>query len=232
MAQKIQLDASARSDAAKTHRRRQEIPAVLYGANIPSVTLAIRRAAFERAFAAAGYTTLIELAMQEDTGAREHLVLVREVQRHPLKNTITHIDFYQPRLDRKIHADVPLHFTGESPAVKNLAGILIHPLEEVEIEALPADLPHTIEVDISILTDFDTAIHIKDLVIPAGVDILNEAEELVAAVQKPKSEEELEAALAEPVAEEVDKVEKVEDKGKAEEGDDAAEVAEDEEKKG
>ncbi|MEK7447724.1 MAG: 50S ribosomal protein L25, partial [Patescibacteria group bacterium] len=100
----------------------------------------------------------------------------------------------------KITASIPLNFTGDSKAVIDLSGSLITNKSEVEVECLPADLPHEIEVDISVLEDFEAVIHVKDIKVPEGVEIKDDLEETVALVEPPRSEEEL-AELEEPVEE-------------------------------
>lgn len=208
--QRLSLPVRLRHDEKPSRtRRQQDIPAVVYGAGLSSLPVTVSRADFERAFRQTGYSTLIKLAITGEQQA-DHTVLIRDIQLHPTRGTILHVDFYQPRLDQQITARVPLRFTGESEAVKNLGGTLVHPLEEVELEALPTDLPHDIKVDISKLKDFAAVIHVRDLAVPPGVELQHEPDEVVALVQPPRTEEELQAELTAAVAEEdVEKVEGV-----------------------
>lgn len=219
MAKKLSLKANERSDKLGVLRRAEQVPGILYGHNLDNQDISVDRREFRQVLSHAGYTSLIALNVAGGK-EQEHTVLIREVQTHPVRDTILHVDFYQPRLDRVIRAHVPLHFTGESPAVEDLGGVFVRPLEEVDLEALPADLPHDIEVDISQLKDFDTTIHVSDLKLPDGVKLYHEDDEVVALVQPPRTEEEIEADLAEEVTEDVDSVEGVEDK--PEEGDEEA----------
>lgn len=202
MTKRPTLPASTRTASAKIIRRSQTLPAVLYGHGIENRLIQIDSLAFQRVFQAAGQTSLIELTIDNQL----HTVLIRDVQHHPVKDTPLHVDFYQVRLDEAIQARVPLLFTGESKAIKDLGGVLIRNIDEVEVEALAQDLPHVIEVDISKLREFNQAIHVADLALPHGVKVLHESAEVVALVQAPRTEEEL-AELTEEVKEEVTAVE-------------------------
>ena len=180
------------------------IPAVLYGKEIESQSLKIRKAEFEKIFAGAGESNLIELDLE---GAKIK-VLVKDIQRNVLNHSLTHADFYQVNMKEKVVAEIPLNFIGESKAVKELGGMLNKDLDNLEVECLPGDLVDHIDVDISVLTSFDDAIRIGDLKLPNGVIATGEAEEMVASVKEPKIEEEepvveaIPAEGAKPVVEE------------------------------
>lgn len=216
--EKIQLKTDARNpetDLAKNIKRNGLIPAELYGHNVPNIHLSVSQNEFERVLRKAGESTIIELAMPD--GASKN-VLIQHVQRHYLTSEPIHADFYEVKMTEKLTATVQLEFTGESLAVKGLGGTLLTTITEVEVECLPADLPHVIEVDISGLKSFDDSITIKDLKVSDKVTINAEAEELVAKVQPPRD---VEAELAEPVGDvDVSQVE-----GVAEKADAAAEPA-------
>ena len=213
------LKAEIRKKHVQAVRREDKIPAVIYGYGIKeNVDLQVDRKSFAGIFNEAGHTSLISLVIKADKEEKPHTVLIREGQIHPVKSSIMHVDFYQPRLDQIITAQVRLNFVGEAPAVKDSGGVLVRTMEEVELEALPADLPHDIEVNISTLTDFEKAIHISDLVLPDKVKLNHESEETVALVQPPRTEEELEA-LEEEVSEDVEGVEGIEETEEPEEGD-------------
>ena len=115
-----------------------------------------------------------------------------------------HVDFYEINMTEKLKANVALEFTGESSAVKTLGGVLVKILNEVEIECLPADLPHNIVVDLTALKTLSDTIHVKDLPVPAKVKIITHADEMVIKVQPPR---EVEVDLSAPVVEDVSKVE-------------------------
>jgi len=220
MASALTLVAKGRSGHASAIRRSGDIPAILYGYGIEPQNLAVESRQFYKLFTGAGYTTMVTLAIE---GGEDHPVFIREVQIHPLKSTITHIDFYKVRMDEAIKAKVPLKFVGESSAVKVLSGILVRNMDELEVEALPKDMPRDIEVDISSLVDFEGAIYVKDIILPPGVITHRELDEAVALVQPPRSEEEMDALSAE-VTEDVEAVEGVK-KPEVAEGEEGAEGA-------
>lgn len=178
-------------------RRDKKIPAVLYGRGIENSLLEIDYSVFEKAYREAGENSIINLKIGND----ERNVLVYDVQKDPLTGKYNHIDFYQVRMDEKITVSVPLIFIGESPAVKELAGVFVRNFHEIEVEALPKDLPHEIKVDISTIKTFEDHIYVKDLPVPASAEILAGAEEIVASVIAPRSEEELAGLGEKPVAE-------------------------------
>lgn len=191
-------------------RRQGSIPAVLYGHGVEPRSLQVARLPFLKTFREAGSTTLVSLQLDDKA---DHPVLIRELQFHPVSGDILHVDLYQVRMDEKITANVPVHFVGEAPAVKDHGGVLVRNLDEVEVWALPQDLPHDIEVDISLLDNFDKVIAIKDLEVGGKVEILNhEPEDVVALVQPPRTQEEIDEELSEPATEDVESVEGVKDK--------------------
>lgn len=207
-------------------REHDQIPAVLYGHGLSTHHLAIAKGMFDKAFQHAGESTLVDLTVE---GKQPVKVLVYEVKRDPLSNQVEHVDFYQVRMDEKIKTDVELRFDGEAPAVKELGGILVKNYDTVQVECLPADLPHEIVVPIDSLKTFNDNIRFKDLVLPKGVTIDHDMEDTVVTVSEPRSEEEL-AALNETVKENVESVEVAGKKEKEEEpatpeGEDAAAAA-------
>lgn len=133
--------------STKALRKEGFIPAELYGRGFENAHLAISKKDFQKAFEEAGESTIINLLI----GSEKRPALVHDIQKDFLTDEIIHIDFHQVRMDEKITAHVPLEFTGESPAVKEFAGILNKTISEIEVEALPGDLPRHFEVDISIL---------------------------------------------------------------------------------
>lgn len=204
MAQQVSLQATKRTEKVNRVRANGAVPAVLYGSGLKNETLQVNSRDFIKAFSQSGSTTLVDL----DIEGKMHNVLIREVQYHPVLDHPIHIDFYQVRMDEVVRAEVPLKFVGEAPAVKDLGGIFVRNIDAVEVEALPRDLPHDIEVDISSLTAIDQAIHISDLQIPTGVTVLErEAEDVIALIQAPRSEAELEQLETE-IKEDVESVEK------------------------
>ncbi|MEX0930836.1 MAG: 50S ribosomal protein L25, partial [Candidatus Paceibacterota bacterium] len=190
MAKKFTLKIQDRSEKPGVVRRNGFIPGILYGHNLKAnKNIQVVSLEFSKVLREAGHSSLVTLDTEKDG---QHTVIIRDVQLHPVKGNIVHADFYQVRLDQEITADIPLHFVGESPAVKDLGGVFIRNIDEIEVEALPQDLPPEIEVDISVLKDFDSIIHVSDLNLPKGVTALNEDEDVIALVQAPRTEAELE----------------------------------------
>jgi large subunit ribosomal protein L25 len=207
-----------RGRANKRIRNQGLIPAILYGRKVKNIPLVIKGSDFEKIYQEAGESTLIKLNVSDGDRKlkkEERVVLIHDIARDPVSDKIIHIDFYQVKMDEAISTEVSLVFIGESEAVKRDGGVLVKNIQEIEVEALPADLPHEIEVDISVLKSFDDAIRIKDLKIPDKVKVVANADDMVASVLPPRTEEEL-AELEEKVVEEVEEV-KVEEKGKAKE---------------
>lgn len=193
--EKIQLQSEVRGNdgSAEKIRKAGKIPGVLYGNGIDTTSLALSQNEFEKAFRKAGESTIIELLTED---GKMHNVLIQDVQKHYLTNQPIHVDFYEVKMTEKLTATVPLEFTGEADAVKMLGGTLVKVINEVEVECLPADLPHQIDVDISRLKTFDNAITIKDLPVSDKVEVKAEADEVVAMVQPPRD---VEAELAQEI---------------------------------
>jgi len=190
----------------KVLRKKEVLPGVLYGPKIKTAQpLEIDLKKFEKVYQEAGESSLISLEIE----GKKSPVLIHEVARDPLTEKPIHVDFYQPRLEEEVEATIPLVFEGETLAVKDLGGTLVKNISEIEVRALPQNLPHQIKVNIENLKTFEDNILIKDLKLPEGVKILREPEEIVAHVLAPvKVEEE----LVKPVEEKVEEVEKVEEK--------------------
>ncbi len=204
----------------KNLRKQNLIPAVIYGKDVPSLNLLVEYLPFSKLYKEAGESTLIDLKVDEATPVK---VLVQDVQRDPLTGKLAHIDFHQIKMTEKLKVDALLKFIGEAPAVKELGGTFVHSMEKIEIECLPQDLVHEIEVDISGLKTFEERIHVKDLKVSSGVKILADMNATIAAVEAPLTEEELKAELETPVVEKVEEVGVVEKEKK--EGEEEAAAA-------
>jgi len=195
---KITLKAVVRDDKtkAKSLRRQGFIPAIIYGRDSKNKMVAVDKIAFTKVFKNTGQTGIIQLKY----GEKDKNVLVYEIEYHPVTDEVNHIDFFAVKMNEKITTNVPLEFVGESLAVKELDGILIRQKDEVEVEALPGDLPQVIEVNIEVLKTFDDVIYVKNLQVAEGVKILDDVEEVIAMIEEPRSEEEL-AKLEAPIEE-------------------------------
>ncbi|MCK4781305.1 50S ribosomal protein L25 [Candidatus Parcubacteria bacterium] len=186
-----------------TLREKGGLPAVLYGHGVKNLLLSVSEKEFEKIYKQAGQSSLITLEIKAQK--EKPLVLIHETQKNPLTDKFIHIDFYQPSLKEKTEARIPLVFEGIAPAVKELSGTLIKSIQEIEVRAFPQDLPREIKVNIECLKTFENNILVKDLKVEKDVEILQQAEEIVASVAPPtKVEEELEK----PIEENVEEVEK------------------------
>ncbi len=178
-------------------RRQGLVPAVVYGKATAPMHVQVPRRPLELALSRAGESTLISLRV---AGQDEPLtVLVRDQQRDFLTQAVTHVDFYAVVMTETIRVHIPLVLEGEPPVLQKFQGVLLQPKEEVEVECLPKDLVPHIAVDVSTLQTFDDAIYVKDLVLPAGIQVLDDPDELVATVSSVAEEvPEAEAAPVEP----------------------------------
>ena len=199
-------------ERAAVIRRAGFIPAVVYGAHMESTPIAVSAGAFEKALREAGEATVVSL-----TGLGAPLAtLIHEVDRDPLTNRPRHADFYAVTKGQMVKIAIPLVFAGVSPAVEQGAN-LVKVMHEVEVEADPMNLPHSINVDLSRLVALDDQIRAADLALPAGVELMSEPEEVVALVQEVVEEKVEEAAAPADIS-----AIEVEKKGKAEDSEGVA----------
>ncbi len=188
-------------------RKVGKIPAVFYGKKEASTPIAIQKVDFLKVWKEAGESSVVTLETSD--GIKESLI--QDVDLDPITGNPRHADFYVFEKGHKVEVALPLEFIGVSPAIKELGGSLVKVAHELEVIAMPKDLPHNIEVDISGLKTFDDQILAKDLVLPNGVELNEDAEHVVALVSAPREEKEEEVA---PV--DLSQIE-VEKKGKEEE---------------
>lgn len=184
----MQLAVEQREQFGKTvHRMRKQgrIPAELYGHGISNLHLSVDEKAFQEVFRKAGEYTVIRLLVANE----ERPALIHDVARDFLTGVVTHVDFYQVRMDEKTRAHIPLEFTGEAPAVKEKEGILNKTMFEIEVEAFPQDLPQRITIDLGALKDLNQSIYVRDLTLAPGVKIVADPETAVVSVTSPLKEE-------------------------------------------
>lgn len=196
-AQKTELSAQPREILGNKVRHLRNsglMPAVLYGKGMESMPLQVPVKDFEKILKTAGESTLIYL----NVAGNAYPTIIHDVSRDPVKDNLMHADFYKVNLSEKIKTKVPVVFVGEAPAVKDLQGIFVRNINELEVEALPQDLPHEIKIDISRLANFGDQVLLKDIDLGAAVKVLGEDNEIIATVQQPISEEELKASLEAP----------------------------------
>lgn len=193
--EKLQLKAEKRDVFGKrlsTFRKDGKLPAVFYGPKDKSRSFFVSAKDFKKIWKEAGESGIVELDFgpAEKSGVKEKKqVLIYDVDVDPLHGEPRHVDFYVADMTKKTTVSVPLSFEGESPAVKSLGGVLVKVFHELEVEALPAELPSEIEVDISSLKTFEDKITVSDLKVSQGVEILAEPDEAIALVEEPKEEE-------------------------------------------
>lgn len=182
------LDAANRDVTGKAvNRLRKEgrLPAVVFGHGLDSSNVTVDTHDFELLRRRVGPNALIDLSVD---GKKAKPVLVQHVQVHPVNRRPLHVDLFAVRMTEELTVDVRLVATGESPAVANLGGTLLHPNETIKVRALPDHLPQSLEYSIESLVDFDGSIKVSDLTIPGDVTLLTEPDEIVATVQRPRVE--------------------------------------------
>ncbi|MDP3724385.1 MAG: 50S ribosomal protein L25, partial [bacterium] len=179
MADRISLSAKPRTVVGrkvKTLRRAGSIPGNVYGRGLQSTAVAVDGHAFRAVFDSAGETGVVDLVIGNE---KPRPVLVQNVQVHPVSGHALHVDFYQVDLTKTVRVHVRIEIVGESPSVLAKEGLLEQPATELEIEALPTDLPESIHVDVSGLVAVNDTLHVKDLSIPNGVTVLSDKDEVV-----------------------------------------------------
>ena len=196
-------------------RRAGFLPGVIGGGEGGSTSIETETHGFELGYRRWGGTTLLAL---EGLAGGEVPALITSVTRHPVTGRLVHVNFQRVSLTEKTRADVPLHFVGESYAVKTYGAVLLHAMERISIEAFPQDIPRRIDVSLGALAEVDDAIHVRDLTIDPKVRVLSDGDDLVVKTMAPRAEEAAPtpaapaAVEAEPKAEAVKEAPKVEAK--------------------
>jgi large subunit ribosomal protein L25 len=193
MADILSLSVLPREAAGKnlnSSRKAGLIPSVLYGHGIAPRLFWVNAIEFGKVFHAAGESTIFSLIAGKGAALN---VLVHDVQLNPLSNRISHVDFYQVDMDEELETDIPLEFIGEAPAVRAFGGVLVKTLESVEVRCLPKNLPHSIQVDISVLATFDDQIKVSDLALGDTIEIMTEADTVLALVEPPRTDADMAA---------------------------------------
>jgi large subunit ribosomal protein L25 len=194
----VESRASTGKGAARKLRAAGRIPAVLYGQGKGSVPLTIDPRALEKVLRSGGANTLLDITVEGRPELGSPVALVKELQRHPIRGTIVHADLYQVDLTRTVEVEVPVHLVGKAKGL-DFGGILEHSLREIALECLPRSIPAAIEVDISNM-ELGDVIHVRDLVLPAGVSLLTDPDLGVVHVALPAAEETPAVAAAEGAA--------------------------------
>jgi large subunit ribosomal protein L25 len=180
--------------AVQRLRKVGRLPAVVYGHGVDSTNLTVDAHDFDLLRRNVGQNALIDLSVD---GKSSNPVLIQAVQVHPVHRRPLHADLFLVRMTEELTVDVPLVATGESAAVEQLNGTLLHPIESVRVKALPDHLPQSIEYSVESLIDFDASVHVRDLTIPSDVTLLTDPDEIIAKVQAPRIEIEEEPVVAE-----------------------------------
>ena len=187
MADRAVIQASPRTvlgKKVKQLRRNGLLPANVYGRAIPSQALEIDAREFSRNIKATGLRSMFELNVAGEPAPR--YVIIRGMTRKGGTGEPIHLDFFQVDPNRPIIANVPIHLVGESPAVRDLAGTLLHSLDVVSVRCLPLAIPTNLEVDIAPLKGFDVTLTVVDIVAPEGVEILTDPGIVIATVNPPR----------------------------------------------
>lgn len=190
------------------------LPGILYGPKIKNVLLEIDLKEFEKVYKESGESSLISLELQEEgVSPKKFSVIIHDITKDAINRKPIHVDLFQPDLTEEIEVMIPLIFEGEAPAAKDFGGTLVRNIHEIQVKALPQNLPHEIKVNVENLKTLEDIILIENLSVPEGVKILKDGKEIVALV---RVSEKVEEELAKPVEEKVEDVKIVETKKKEE----------------
>jgi len=207
------------------------IPAVVYGVRVENTMISVPSVDFEKILKIAGESSTIVLEIKNETTTKDATkkdlsadkagtsqkidVLIHDIQVDPVKGNPRHIDFLAIDMNKVVEVNIPIEWIGLAPAEKDSLGVLVKVLHEVEIEALPKDLPHNVVVDVSVLLALDDQIHVKEITLPKGVKIITNGDEVVALIA-PIKEEVVEEVPVDLSAIEVEKRGKKDEEGGAE----------------
>lgn len=180
----------------KALRRAGELPAVIYGRHVEPISISLEAHDAGILLAKLTSSSLVTINVE----GTEYAAIVREKQRNFIKGNLTHVDFLALDLTEKIRTKVRLTFTGVSSAVKDYAAVLVHRMDAVEVECLPADLPERIVVDISSLKEIGNNIHVRDFILPPNVVVLDDADDIAIIATAVKEEAADAAAVADAAA--------------------------------
>ncbi|MBN2502317.1 MAG: 50S ribosomal protein L25 [Anaerolineales bacterium] len=189
MAEKIVLKASNRKligKKVKLLRQEGKLPAVLYGKEVGSISIALDLRDASKVLRGASSSTLVVV----DVDGKEYTTLVRERQRDVLRDYYTHIDFQAVSLTETVRASVAIILEGDSPAIDTYGALVVSGIDSLDVEALPQDLPENITVDVSSLGEIGDTLYVKDLVLPKEITVMTDPEELLVVISAPQMEEE------------------------------------------
>ena len=193
----LEIAVNAREVHGKQNKRLRTtgvVPGVLFGKKIGSIPVQVDAKALEVLYHQAGRTSVVKVSVD---GGQPTSAIIKSLQRNPLTRRALHVDLFAVDLTQEMLADIPLSFTGTSPAVELEGAILFTSLDHLKVRGLPGDLPHEIEVDLAPLVDLESTIHVRDLTVDAKVEVLNDPDDLVAKVTPPREEEVIEPVVVE-----------------------------------
>ncbi|MDP3729445.1 MAG: 50S ribosomal protein L25 [bacterium] len=167
-------------------RKQGMVPGELYGKGLPNIHVSVPLKEFKKVFKSAGENTVIQVMLDE----KKHPALIHDVSYDGVTDEVISVDFHQIRMDQKLKVHVPIMFVGESSAIKEKNGLLIKAMQELEIEALPTDIPQSFKADISVITEIGQSVKVKDIDIPSSVKVFVDYETVVATVTAKVTEEE------------------------------------------
>ena len=183
---------SRQDKQARELRKDWFVPGIIYGKHIESaISIACNKNEFIKIYKEAGYSTPITLSGLD----KDQLVLIQDIQTDPVSDVLLHVDFLAVKSDEKVTTEIPLKLTGESPLEKLWEGKIQLLKDFVEVEAFPQDLPHEFMIDISMITDINTTIFVKDLKVSTKVEMLDDPEQAIVTVLS-MAEEETESSEA------------------------------------
>lgn len=187
----ITLNAATRTEVGKRVKQVRtsgNVPGIIYGHGVEPRAISFGMSEFQKVYRTAGTSSLVDVSIDKKDSVK---ALIQEVQVHHLTMRPNHVDLREIRMDEELTVKVPVIFDGEAPAVKELAGTLNRPLDELTVRCLPANLPHGLHVDLSTLKTFDDVLTIADVKLPAGVTVVEETTTTIASVMAPMTDEQL-----------------------------------------
>jgi large subunit ribosomal protein L25 len=206
--QQVELMAEKRTVTGKQVRQLRRdgwVPGVMYGHGFESVPLQFEERSLAHILSRVGGSQLVGINVKGDK--QPEMALVRDVQRDPIRGNFLHVDFYRVMMTERLTTEIPLVTVGESPVTEAREGILLQGISSIEVECLPGDLVDAIEVDLSDLIEIDQGVYVRDLAVPAGIDVLTDPDEMIVRIvplEAEEIEEEEEEEELMPGAEEVE----------------------------
>jgi large subunit ribosomal protein L25 len=207
MAQQVKLKAEKRTvigrNAIKKIKKEGLVPGVIYGSQAEPIALQVESRALTNVLAhASNEHVLVELEIADDGQSSTRLALIQEVQHHPLKRQLLHVDFHAVSATEKITSEVPIEAFGDPIGVRTFGGLLEYSLRSLEVECFPQDLPDIIRLDVSNL-NIGESLHVRDIPLSSGVEALTDADLTVVSVVASRVGEEVVETAETPAAPEV-----------------------------